>query len=134
MMSTNNPPSHDALRFLSDLLGLVAHAEEAKLVVADLLAASKQNRVEADRVVAEQQKLTDLRSEVEAGVAELRTQSADRIEQERAAFDKRNAAREVEFSAREKRTAELLAKAQADADAAAKMRATLAEKMKVLAS
>jgi hypothetical protein len=47
MQTVNNPPAHDAIKLLSDLLGLVASPAATKKVVDDLLAASAEHKAKA---------------------------------------------------------------------------------------
>jgi hypothetical protein len=125
---SNSPlPPHAAIKLLGDLL---ANPAASKKAVADLLTASAKHEAEADRAKSEQQKLTDLRAEVEAGVAEIRTQAADQIRRAEAAHDKRVAEREVAIAAREKRAAELEAAAVAHEAKAREIRAAVEKKQK----
>lgn len=132
--SNSPPPSHDAIKLLSDLLALVASPAAAKKVVSDLLDASSRHQAVIDAARAEMAKLSDLHAEIENGVAVLREKFDAQLASERDAFDKAHAAREAASLDRERRSTENLKQTEIDRVAAAKVKAKLDEKLKVLAA
>lgn len=111
------PP--DVLKLLQAAL---ASPAAAKAAIADLVAALTKHDAAATAAKAEQQKLADLKQEVETGIAVLRTKTEQELAVVAADHDRRVAQREVELTARERRASELEAKATEHEAKTAKIR------------
>jgi hypothetical protein len=136
MQMTESTPSvsHDAIKLLSDLLALVASPATSKKVIDALLSASAEHQTLIDQAHARTVQVLNLRDEVSAAVATMRSQAAERIAADTKSFDERVAAQTNALAAREARAASLEQKAVEHEAASAKMRQTLAEKMRLLSA
>jgi hypothetical protein len=79
-------------------------------------------------------RFTDLKTEIEDGIAVLREKFDAQLAAERDSFNNEHAAREAASLDRERKSAELLKQREADAAAVSKLKAKLEEKARILAA
>lgn len=123
-----DPPSSVPHDLIAHLAAILADPPTTAKAIADLNEASKAYRAASSKARAEQDAAAIAASQLAAD----RQKHADKVAADESAFDKRVAARELELSAREKRTSELLRAAEADVAAAAEMKAKLQRKLQLI--
>jgi hypothetical protein len=134
MMNDLNVPPVDSVKAFLQFVEFLRSPKEAEALTKRLLAAMEAHAASQANLKTATAALNDLKSETETAVATLRDKAAEKIAADSADYDKRTAERENGLAAREKRAADLLVKAQADSEAAAKMKARLDEKMRLLSA
>jgi hypothetical protein len=128
------PADPSAFDLATAILNIVADAEGCQKRLGELRAATTEAKSALDEAAAARRALAEARAE------HGRVLAADRAEHDRAMNGERNKwssdweAREKSIRGKEARTAELLAKAHADAAAAEKLRGDLQSKMDAIRS
>jgi hypothetical protein len=136
-MITMNPPVPDTpatLETLSNLVGLLSDPVASKARVAELAAASAEFKRAVEESKAQQASFALAFSDHRAALEQQAAEAAAAIFAAQNEFDTECARRKSELDAREEKTKALLSEAQADASAAASLRAAYDRKLAIIKS